>query len=158
MTLLEPGEIFGEMGIFDDAPRETTAVALEDSLLCTMRRQDFEQVMANKPEMSFKLSKLMGLRMRHIENKIQELMFHDVPTRLARLLLRLLEQHPGEMRKGMRINIKLSQQEIANLVGATREMTSATLNGFRKQGLIEIEAKFIYILDKKRLAGTARVK
>ena len=157
LTLLEPGEIFGEMGIFDNAPRETTAVALEDSLLCTMRRRDFEKVMANKPEMSFKLSKLMGLRMRHIENKIQELMFHDVPTRLARLLLRLLEQHPREMRNGVRINIKLSQQEIANLIGATREMTSSTLNHFRKQGLIDIEAKYIYVLDKKGLRAQAKL-
>ena len=55
----------------------------------------------------------------------------------------------------MRINIKLSQQEIANLIGATREMTSSTLNGFRKQGLIEIEAKHIYVLDKKRLSKAA---
>ncbi|MBC8186534.1 Crp/Fnr family transcriptional regulator [candidate division KSB1 bacterium] len=151
LTLMEPGEIFGEMGMFDDAPRETTAVALEDSLICTMRRGDFEKLMENKPELSFKLNKLMGLRLRRIENRIQELLFRDVPSRLASLILRLLDQHSREMRDGVRINIKLSQQEIANLIGATREMTSSVINSFKKDGLISIESKYIYILDKKEL-------
>ena len=151
LTLMEPGEIFGEMGMFDDAPRETTAVALEDSLICTMRRGDFEKLMENKPELSFKLNKLMGLRLRRIENRIQELLFRDVPSRLASLILRLLDQHSREMRNGVRINIKLSQQEIANLIGATREMTSSVINSFKKDGLISIESKYIYILDKKEL-------
>jgi len=137
LTLLEPGEIFGELGLFDDSPRETTAVALEDSLICMMRRGDFEKLMTDRSELSFKLNKLMGLRLRQIENRIDELMFRDVPSRLARLLLRLVDQHPREMRRGLRINIKLSQQELANLIGATREMTSSVLNSFKKIGLIE---------------------
>ena len=156
LTLLEPGEIFGELGLFDDSPRETAAVALEDSLICTMRRNDFEKLMENKPELSLKLNKLMGLRVRRIENRIQELLFRDVPARLAGLLLRLLEQHAREMQNGFRINIKLSQQEIANLIGATREMTSSVINSFKKEGLINIESKYIYILDKKGLQKLAR--
>ncbi len=107
--------------------------------------------MSNKPELSFKLNKLMGLRLKHIENRIEELMFRDVPSRLARLLLRLVDQHPREMKRGLRINIKLSQQELTNLIGATREMTSSVLNSFKKSGLIAVEAKFIYILNRKEL-------
>jgi CRP/FNR family transcriptional regulator, cyclic AMP receptor protein len=156
LTLLEPGEIFGELGLFDESPRETAAVALEDSLICTMRRNDFEKLMENKPELSLKLNKLMGLRVRRIENKIQELLFRDVPSRLASLFLRLLEQHARKMRDGVRINIKLSQQEIANLIGATREMTSSVINSFKKGGLINIESKYIYILNKKELEKIAR--
>jgi CRP/FNR family transcriptional regulator, cyclic AMP receptor protein len=155
LTLLEPGEIFGELGLFDDSPRETAAVALEDSLICTMRRIDFEKLMENKPELSLKLNKLMGLRVRRIENRIQELLFRDVPSRLAGLILRLLEQHSREMRDGVKINIKLSQQEIANLIGATREMTSSVLNSFKKDGLINIESKYIYILNKNELKKLA---
>ena len=156
LTLLEPGEVFGELGLFDDSPRETTAIALEDSLICMMRRSDFEKLMSNKPELSFKLSKLMGLKLRHIENRIDELIFSDVPTRLARLLLRLVDQHPRLTRQGMRINIKLSQQELANLIGATREMTSSVLNSFKKDELIDIQEKFIYILNRKELVKIAR--
>jgi len=151
LTLLEPGEIFGELGLFDDSPRETTAVALEDSLICMMRRGDFEKMIADRSDLSFKLSKLMGLRLRQIENRIEELMFRDVPSRLARLILRLVDQHPREMRRGLRINIKLSQQELANLIGATREMTSSVLNSFKKSGLIDIEQKYIYIVNRKKL-------
>ncbi len=156
LTLLEPGEIFGELGLFDDSPRETTAVALEDSIICMMRRQDFEQYANQKPELSLKLNKLMGLRLRQIENRIEELLFRDVPSRLARLLLRLVDQHPRLTKQGTRINIKLSQQELANLIGATREMTSTVLNDFKKQGTIRIESKYIYIMNRSQLQKIAR--
>ncbi|UCE05153.1 MAG: Crp/Fnr family transcriptional regulator, partial [bacterium] len=142
LTLLAPGEIFGELGLFDDSPRETSAVALEDSIICMMRRNDFEKYTAQKPELSLKLSKLMGLRLRQIENRIEELLFRDVPSRLARLLLRLVDLHPRETKHGLRINIKLSQQELANLIGATREMTSSVLNSFRRDSIINIEYKY----------------
>jgi CRP/FNR family transcriptional regulator len=156
LTLLEPGEIFGELGLFDDSPRETMAVALEDSLICMMRRKDFEAYAANKPELAFKLNKLMGLRLRQIENQIAELLFRDVPSRLARLLLRLADQHPRQTKSGVRINIKLSQQELANLIGATREMTSTVLNSLKKDGLINVISKYIYIMDRKRLESISR--
>ena len=156
LTLLEPGEIFGELGLFDDSPRETTAIALEDSIICMMKRSDFEKYVTNRPELSLKLNKLMGLRLRQIENRIEELLFQDVPSRLARLLLRLLDQHKRETKHGTRINIKLSQQEIANLIGATREMTSTVLNSFKKDGLIKVESKYIYIIDRKKLSYMAR--
>jgi len=155
LTLLEPGEIFGELGLFDDSPRETTAVALEDCLVCAIRRRDFEELMAQKADLSFKLNKLMGLRIRHIENRIDELLFRDVPSRLASLILRLADKHPREMKRGLRVNIKLSQQEMANLIGATREMTSTVLNQFKKEGIIDIESKYIYILKRRELEKLA---
>jgi len=156
LTLLEPGEIFGELGIFDNSPRETSAVALEDSLICAMRRQDFEKYTSNKPELTFKLGKLMGFRRRQIENRIEELLFRDVPSRLARLLLRLAARHARETKHGLQIHIKLSQQELANLIGATREMTSSVLNNFKREKLIAMEHKYIYILDRKRLEKIAQ--
>jgi CRP/FNR family cyclic AMP-dependent transcriptional regulator len=154
--MLEPGEIFGELGLFDESPRETTAVALEDSVICMIKCRDFEKYASNKPELSFKLSKLKGLRLRQIENRIEELLFRDVPSRLARLLLRLVDQHRRETKHGTRINIKLSQQELANLIGATREMTSSVLNSFKKDGLINIESKFIYIINRNALEMIAK--
>jgi CRP/FNR family cyclic AMP-dependent transcriptional regulator len=156
LTLLEPGEIFGELGLFDQSRRETSATALEDSVICMMKRRDFEKYASNKPELSFKLSKLMGLRLRQIENRIEELLFRDVPSRLARLLFRLVDRHPRETKHGLRINIKLSQQELANLIGATREMTSSVLNSLKKEGLINIESKYIYIINRKALEKIAR--
>lgn len=151
LTMLEPGEIFGELGLFDESPRETNAVTMEDSLLCLVRRGDFEKMMADRADLSLKITKLMGFRLRQIETKLDELLFRDVPSRLSRLLLRLLEQHAKKTVKGECINIKLSQQELANLIGATREMTSSVLNSFKREGLIEIEHKYIYILNRKKL-------
>lgn len=156
LILLEPGEIFGELGLFDETPRETTAIALEESLICTMRRRDFEELLRNKPELSIRLNKLMGTRTRQIETKIEELLFRDVPSRLARLLLRLLEKHKQETKHGQRIGIKLTQQELANLIGATREMTSSVLNHFKKEGIINFESKYIYISNRKELIKIAK--
>ena len=155
LTLLEPGEIFGELGLFDDSPRETAATALEDSLICMMKRGDFQKIMSDKPELSFKLNKLIGLRFRKLENRIEELLFRDVPSRLARLLLRLADEHPRQTPDGLRINIKLSQQELANLIGATREMTSLVINSFKKDGLIEVRSKYIYIRQPEKLRDLA---
>ncbi|NOZ61359.1 MAG: Crp/Fnr family transcriptional regulator [Calditrichaeota bacterium] len=156
IILLEPGEIFGELGLFNETPRETTAVAMEDSLICTMRRRDFEDLLQNKPELSLRLNKLIGFRFRQIENRLEELLFRDVPSRLARLLLRLAEKHLLETKHGERINIKLTQQELANLIGATREMTSSVLNNFKKLGYINFESKYIYLTNRKALQKIAR--
>ena len=121
-----------------------------------MRRKDFEAYGANKPGLTIKLNKLLGFRLRQIENKIAELLFRDVPSRLAVLLLRLADQHGREMKHGIRINIRLSQQELANLIGATREMTSMTLNSFKKKDLIDIQSKYIYIANRKRMEAIGK--
>lgn len=156
LIMLEQGEIFGELGLFDSAPRETSAIALEDSLICTMQRRDFEELLKNKPALSLRLNKLIGFRLREIENRIEELLFRDVPSRLARLILRLLERHKQETKHGLRIGIKLTQQELANLIGATREMTSSVLNQFKKEGMINFESKYIYITNRKALEKIAK--
>ncbi len=156
LILLEPGEIFDELGLFDETPRETTAIALEESLICTMRRRDFEELLRNKPELSIRLNKLMGFRSRQIETKIEELLFRDVPSRLARLLLRLFDKHKQETKHGERIGIKLTQQELTNLIGATREMTSSVLNHFKKEGFVNFVSKYIYITDRKELEKIAK--
>ncbi|HDL18737.1 MAG TPA: Crp/Fnr family transcriptional regulator [Bacteroidetes bacterium] len=155
LTLLEPGEIFGELGMFSEAPRESNAVTMEDTRLCMVRRKDFEKMMADRSDLSLKITKLMGLRLRQFETKLDELLFRDVPSRLARLLIRLLSRHRKQTPQGSCIHIKLSQQELANLIGATREMTSSVLNSFKREGLIEIEHKYIYVLKQTELEKMA---
>ena len=121
-----------------------------------MRRRDFEELLQNKQELSLRLHKLMGFRFRQIENKLEDLLFRDVPSRLARLLLRLAEKHLREKKHGDRINIKLTQQEMANLIWAIREMMSSVLNQFKKAEYINYESKYIYIANRKALEKLAR--
>ena len=87
--ILEPGEIFGELEVLQDAPRETIAEALDDTLICAISREDFDHYLRQHPDMTLKLTKLIGLRLKRIHHRVEDLVFRDVPARLAHLLLEL---------------------------------------------------------------------
>lgn len=93
LALLEPGEIFGELDILDDLPRDTLAEALDDTQLCVIYKELFLAMIRRRPEISFRLTKLIGFRLRRIENRVEDLVFRDVPTRLAHLLLELSKNY-----------------------------------------------------------------
>lgn len=150
--ILEPGEIFGEVEALEGVARESSAQALEDTLLCAIRKEDFERYLRLHPDLSFKLTKLLGFRLRRIRNRVEDLVFRDVPARLAHLLLDL-SKTDGEIRgSAVRLKMHLTQQEIANLVGCSRETISLVLGQFKEQGLVQIEDHTITILDQERLS------
>lgn len=152
ITILEPGEIFGELSLIDSGPRETIAEVIDDAYLCIVRRTDFERLMAQAPDMALRVTKLIGLRLRAIENKMEDLVFRDVPARLARLLLRLAHDHGKPAPSGgTLIDLKLSQHELACLIGSTRETTSLFLNEFKRDGLIDLVHRRIVVLDPHSL-------
>jgi CRP-like cAMP-binding protein len=150
--ILEPGEIFGELEALSETARESSAEALEDTLICAIRKQDFERYMRQHPDLSLKLTKLMGFRLRRIRNRVEDLVFRDVPARLARLLLDLGRTDGDTAVVGIRLNIRLTQQDIANLIGCSRETVSLVLGQFKEQRLIQIEDHTIIIIDSYRLS------
>jgi len=157
MDIIEPGEIFGELSLVDTGPRETVAEVQDDALLCVINRGNFEMLLKNKADLAFKVTKLIGLRRRIIENRLEDMVFKDVPTRLAKLLLRLAGDYRRKDENGIIISVKFSQQELANLIGSTRETTSHFLSLFRKAGMIGMQKRRILILDRAGLeekAGT----
>jgi CRP/FNR family cyclic AMP-dependent transcriptional regulator len=150
--ILEPGEIFGEVEALEGVGRESSAEAVEDTLLCAIRKEDFERYLRQHPDLSFKLTKLMGFRLRRIRNRVEDLVFRDVPARLARLLLDLSKSDGERYGSGVRLKIRLTQQEIANLVGCSRETISVVLRQFKEQGLLQIEDHTVIILDQYHLS------
>lgn len=94
-----------------------------------------------------KLTKLMGLRLRKIQSRVEDLVFRDVPARLAHLLLQLTKTDRVPDGTGIRLRVKLTDQEMANLIGCRRETVSATLGQFRERGLIQMDGRSITILD-----------
>lgn len=145
-ALLEPGEIFGELEVLDDLPRDTLAEALDDSELCIMQRETFLSLIRSKPELSFRLTKLIGFRMRQIESRVEDLVFRDVPSRLAHLLLQLSKEYGKETPQGILLRIKITHQDIANLIGSIRETVSAVLGEFKKEGMISFDGRQIILL------------
>ncbi len=158
LALLKPGEIFGEVEVLDDSPRDTIAEALDDSAICLIPREQFLALVRLKPELSFRLTKLIGSRLRKIETRIEDLVFRDVSSRLAHLLVQLADEHGRTTNRGIRIEIKITHQEIANLIGSIRETVSAVLGDFKKAGLIDFEDRSITLVRPdalKRRSGTS---
>lgn len=143
--ILDPGEIFGELEALEDSPREALAETLDDALICAIRREDFTRYLREHPGLMVRLTKLMGFRLRKIQSRVEDLVFRDVPARLAHLLLEL--KKTDGVPEGGGIRVKLTHQEMANLIGCSRETVSATLGQFRKRRLIRIDGRSITILD-----------
>jgi CRP-like cAMP-binding protein len=133
--ILEAGEIFGELEVLEPSPRGTSAEALDDTLICAINREDFDRYLRDHPDLVVKLTKLIGFRLRKIHNRVEDLVFRDVPARLAHVLLELMESTGVSEPSGVRIRAKLTHQELANLVGCSRETVSTLLASSGSEGL-----------------------
>lgn len=144
--ILEPGEVFGELDVLEDAPRSTSAETLDDAVICVIPRKDFDQYLAMHPTVMFKLTKLIGLRLKKIQSRVEDLVFRDVPARLAHLLSELGKTEGVVDKQGIRLKVKLTHQEMANLIGCSRETVSTTMGQFRDQGFIQMDGRTITVL------------
>lgn len=150
--ILEPGEVFGELDVLEDAPRSTSAETLDDAVICVIPRKDFDQYLAMHPTVMFKLTKLIGLRLKKIQSRVEDLVFREVPARLAHLLSELGKTEGVAEKQGIRLKVKLTHQEMANLIGCSRETVSTTMGQFRDDGLIQIDGRTITILKPDGLS------
>jgi CRP/FNR family cyclic AMP-dependent transcriptional regulator len=150
LTFLESGDLFGELALIHE--REPVHVeAFEDTLICTMSRTDFAALLEHRPELMLYVIKVMGERLRQAEDEIADLVFRDVSGRIAALLLRLSEEYGEPGPDGMRVTLRLTHQDIASMVGATRETVTTTLSRFRESGLVAIDQRYIVVLEPDRL-------
>jgi len=150
LALLERGDIFGERALVG-AAEALHCEALEDTLICVLRREDFEDLVRSKPALALRVMKVLAGRLRQVEEAVENLAFRDVPGRLAATLARLAgaygEPHDG----GRRLALRLTHQDLASMIGATRETVTTVLNRFRDDGLIAVEGRRIVIKDLGRL-------
>jgi CRP/FNR family transcriptional regulator len=150
LFIVGPGEVFGMPATGSAEP--TSAVALDQSTVGRMRTSDFERLTRN-PEFAIEMARLAADRLAHVTARLDEMVFRDVHTRLARLLLRLANDFPGERGGVAAIDVRLTQQDLADLIGSTRESASLAVNNFKRQGLIDIRQRVIFIRDSERLRG-----
>ncbi|MBI6546072.1 MAG: Crp/Fnr family transcriptional regulator [Cyanobacteria bacterium NC_groundwater_1444_Ag_S-0.65um_54_12] len=143
LGFIEPGEVFGELTGSDEELHETMAEAIEPSMICTMERREFEDFLASRPGLSLKIAKFMGFRLRRIEARIQDLLFLDVKSRIRKVLRDLADEQGVMTPKGLRLNFKLTHEDIANLVGTTRATATTLLGELRNAGELSLDGKFI---------------
>ncbi len=147
LSILEPGSIFGELAILDgDTPHENIAEALEDTLICQADREDFERFLKNHPELSLRVTKWMGLRLRQVENKVEDLVFKSAIQRLQSLLLKLSEDYAKPMEDGVLINLPLTHQDLGELTNIARPTVTDLLKKLEKQGFLRFQKRRIVVL------------
>lgn len=148
LSILGPGEFFGEMGLLDDSPRSASVVTLEACELLTITKTDFKRSLADNFELSLTVMRGLVKRLREADQKIGSLALMDVYGRVARLLLEMAEDVDGEKV----VVKKLSKQDIAKMIGASREMVSRVMKHLESGGFIEVRGRSIALRDNILLA------
>lgn len=152
IKLLSPGDIFAEVLLFNNLPYPATAIAAEDSEIGMIKNADLERLVLNNNALALQLIKALSQRLLYAQQKIKNLALSDVLARTAETLLRLGEEHGAAGPDG-RISIAaaLSRQDLASLVGTTRETVTRTLSSLKKEKIIDFDGHKMIILSKDRL-------
>lgn len=150
LNVMRPGALFGEIALFDPGERTATVTALEPSLLRRVRSDDVLDKVRTDPDLAIDLIQLAGQRMRWMDRQLNEQVFLPMPARLARKILYLTERPEGGA-----ATLELSQAELAEFVGATREAVSKTLSSWKKMGVIASARGALSVLDRPALQALA---
>ena len=143
LAILGPGEFFGEMGLIDDEPRSATVVTIEPCELLSIAKRDFKKYMAENFQMTEAVMRGLVRRLREADRKIGSLALLDVYGRVARLLLDMAENVDGEKI----VTKRLPKQDIAKMIGASREMVSRVMKDLQTGGYIEMRGSTIVLRD-----------
>jgi len=152
LAFVEPGELFGELAVFEREKREEYVETVEASTVLMIATRELQDLVAQDHGAAISLTKMIGVRRHRIERRLKNLLFLSNRDRLVHLLLDLAEQFGIDGEQGVRLRLKLAHQEIANLMGSTRETVTILLGQMKEEGLIEIGRKRIVLLDPSRLA------
>ena len=157
LAFIEPGEIFGELALLGGSEREEYAEALEKSTIVLIPREVMQQVVEDNPQVSLGITRLFGLRRRRIERRLKYLLFRSNRERLVHLLVELAEQYGERTVDGILLKIKLSHQDLASIIGSTRETVTVLLGEMQNEGLLQLGRRKIVLTNVDRLAKSIRV-
>jgi CRP/FNR family transcriptional regulator, cyclic AMP receptor protein len=156
LAVMGPSDMFGELSIFDPGPRTSSVVAVTDVRAVSLDRPALREWIAKRPEIAEQLLRVLARRLRRTNNMLADLIFTDVPGRVAKELLRLAKRFGSQDGGLLRVTHDLTQEEIAQLVGASRETVNKALADFAHRGWVRLEGKSVLILEPERLARRAR--
>jgi CRP/FNR family transcriptional regulator, cyclic AMP receptor protein len=151
-----PGEMFGELSLFDPIPRTSSATAVTDARLAALAHDSLRSWLATRPGVAMHLLQALAQRLRRINEIKADLVFTDVPGRVAKALLDLADRFGVQQPDGIQVNHDLTQEELAQLVGASRETVNKALADFVARGWVQLAAKSVLVIDPDRLRKRAR--
>jgi len=151
LAILTDCDFFGELSLLDGRPRSATATAMVETKVLTLNRDDFLDVIGKHPGLAGDMLAALSDRLRHTNVLLEDAIFLDLSTRLRRRLTELSEKHGLETARGIEIDLRLTQQDLANFVGASRVAINKLLGIFQDKGLICIDKKRIIILHSEEI-------
>jgi CRP/FNR family cyclic AMP-dependent transcriptional regulator len=151
LTIMGPSDMFGELSILDPGPRTSSATTITDLCAVSIDRETLRAWMVEHPEITERLLRLLARRLRRANDSVADLIFTDVPGRVAKLLLQLAQKFGTQEDGAPRVTHDLTQEEIAQLVGTSRESVNKVLADFAHRGWITVEGKSVLISNSERL-------
>jgi CRP/FNR family cyclic AMP-dependent transcriptional regulator len=147
LNLVQPGEIFGEIALLDGQPRTADAIAAEDCDLMVIDGRNFIPFVHGRPEVAVNLIEILCGRLRRTNEQVQDVMFLSLPARLAKLILRLAKGDHASIK-----NLAITQQELSQMIGMSREATNKQLRAWEKRQLLRLDHRTITVLNAAALA------
>jgi CRP/FNR family transcriptional regulator, cyclic AMP receptor protein len=152
LNIIHAGEVFGEMSLLDGHPRPVDATAMSDCELVVIEHQDFMPFLRGEPDLGVQFIEILCARLRRISAQVHDMTFLDLPTRLAKTLLRLTAAIEATAPTG---KVAITQHEISQIIGQSREGTNKQLRAWAKHGWIRLERGRVSILRSEKLAEVA---
>jgi CRP/FNR family transcriptional regulator len=156
IAVLGTAEMFGELSLFDPGPRTASVSAVTDATLASLDHDDLRPLLLERPGVAVELLQALAQRLRRTNEAMADLVFTDVPGRVAKALLDLAEKFGVVEADGTRVRHDLTQEELAQLVGASRETVNKALSEFAHRGWLRIEGRSVLLLEPERLTRRAR--
>lgn len=155
IAVLGAGEMLGELSLFDPGPRTATAVAVTSTKVLAMGHEALLPWLVGRPDLAVSLLAALARRLRRTNEALADLVFSDVPGRVAKALLELGSKFGAPVPEGLLVTHDLTQEELAQLVGASRETVNKALADFSQRGWVRIEQRSVTLLDLDRLRRRA---
>lgn len=156
LAVLGPGQMFGELTLFDPGPRSATVTAITETTLLALAHENLQHWLVGRPAVAYSLLQQLASRLRKANDVVADLVFSDVPGRVAKALLELAERFGRTAEDGVHVHHDLTQEELAQLVGASRETVNKALADFTSRGWLRLEPRSVVLLDVNRLERRAR--
>lgn len=151
LAFRSPGEIFAEVVLFDGGPYPATAEVVEDAKIGIIRNQDIERIVLGHVDIAVSLLKIMSKRLRQAQSALKDIALKDVYGKLASTLLKLAGDHGVESVNGTKISLNLTHQDLANMIGTSRESVNRVISEWRKEGILEGKRGEITLLKSEKL-------
>ncbi len=156
LAILGPGQMFGELSLFDPGPRSATVTTVTDATFASLSHEDLLKWLEGRPMVAHGLLAQLAGRLRKANDVVADLVFSDVPGRVAKALLDLADRFGRTADDGVHVHHDLTQEELAQLVGASRETVNKALADFASRGWIRLEPRSVVIMDIERMSRRAR--